>query len=173
MRAEPFSDESKQQIETLGSVNYKPKGHAEPAAQVVALERQLQERDEQLRASQAALLAQGRSVGSDAMDERQVSQRFAQVNKSIRDWVVGNFKNMSGNSTATRDVAPLLQGTQPNYRAMLEDPRKKYIVLRSLVAEVLVQAFKSGELVGSPAYSELDSWVRESGKDPPFPYESD
>ena len=141
-----------------------PKVPAESGARVATLERQLHEREGQLRASQAALLQQGRSIGGDTLDDRQVNQRFAQVNKSIRDWVVGNFKTMSGNPSLAREVAPLLQNTQPKYQAMLEDPRKKYLVLRSLVAEILVRAFKSGELLGSPAYSELNSWILESGK---------
>ena len=145
-------------------MNDEAKAHSEPRAQIVALERQLHDRDNQLRTNQAALLQQGRSVASDTLDDRQVSQRFAQVNKSIRDWVVGNFKSIPGNLNVSRDTATFLQRTQPNYRAMLEDPRTKYIVLRSLVAEVLVQAFKSGELLGSPAYSELDAWVKEDGK---------
>ena len=147
-------------------MNDEPTIRSEPKSQTAALERQLHDRDDQLRANQAAMLQQGRNVVGDTLDDRQVNQRFGQVNKGIRDWVVGNFKNIPGNPSLSRDTATLLQGTQPNYRAMLEDPRTKYLVLRSLVAEVLVRAFKSGEFHGSPAYSELDTWVREDGKVP-------
>ena len=128
------------------------------------LETQLHERDAQLKASQAALLKKGRSTGGSGLDDRHVNERFSKLSKGINDWVLTHFKNMRSGVSPGRDLAAMLQRSQPNYAALLGDPRAKYLVIRSLVAETLTQAFTTGEFLSNPAFSELNQTVGNTGK---------
>ena len=58
-----------------------------------------------------------------------------------------------------REVVAILQKSQPNYATLLGEPRTKYLVIRSLVAEILVQAFNTEELLGNPAFSEVKQTI--------------
>ena len=120
-----------------------------------SLETQLHERDVQLRESQAILLQKGRSIGGSSLDDRQVNERFSRLSKIINDWVLTHFKKMHTGVSPARDVDSILQKSQPDYAILLGEPRMRYLVIRSLVAEVLVQAFNTEELIGNPALSEL------------------
>lgn len=68
-----------------------------------------------------------------------------------------------GNSPA-QEVVAILQRSQPNHAALLREPRTKYLVIRSLVAEVIVQAFTTEEILGIPAFSELKQAITTAGK---------
>ena len=88
-----------------------------------------------------------------------MNERFARISSSINDWTLTHFKNFQPHSSYTPEVANLLQRTQPNYSALLGDSRTKYLVIRALAAEVIVQAFNSGELIGNVAYLELKNSI--------------
>ena len=128
------------------------------------LETQLHERDAQLKVSQAALLQKGRAAGGSGLDDRHVNDRCSRLSKGINDWVLTHFKSMRPVNLPGRDVATMLQRSQPNYASLLGDPRARYLVIRSLVAEVLTQAFITGELLGNPAFSELKQTIGAKGK---------
>ena len=132
--------------------------------QINSLETQLHQRDAQLRDSQAALLQRSRGVGVSGLDDKQVNERFVRLSKSINDWVLSHFKTMRPGSSPTRDVLTILQRSQPNYATLLKEPRTQYLVIRSLVAEIIVQAFMTGELLGNPAFSELKQAISTTGK---------
>ncbi|KAL9116529.1 MAG: hypothetical protein Q9187_006945 [Circinaria calcarea] len=133
--------------------------HNSPAtsleSQINSLETQLHERDAQLRDSQAALFQRSRGAGVSGLDDKQVNERFLRLSKSINDWVISNFKAMRPGNSPVQEVLAILQRSQPNHAALLREPRTKYLVIRSLVAEVIVQAFTTEELLGIPAFSEL------------------
>ena len=128
------------------------------------LETQLHERDAQLKASQAALLRNGRANGSSGLDDRHVNERFSRLCKDINDWVLTYFKNMRSGVSPGREVATMLQRSLPNYATLLGDPRARYLVIRSLVAEILTQAFTTGEFLSSPAFSELNQTIGATGE---------
>ena len=127
------------------------------------LETQLHERDAQLKASQAALLQKGRVSRGSGLDDRHVNDRCSRLSKGINDWVLTHFKSMRPVNSPGRDVATMLQRSQPNYASLLGDPRARYLVIRSLVAEILTQAFITGELLGNPAFSELKQTIGAKG----------
>lgn len=123
------------------------------------LETQLREKDAHLKESQAALLRHGRRAGVAGLDDRQINQRFASLAKSINDWVVTHFKTIRPGVLPSRDVEAAVQAAFPNYAVLLQTSRTKYLVLRGLVAEVIFQAFATGELLGNPAFSELNQAI--------------
>ncbi|MCJ1247788.1 hypothetical protein MMC30_005003 [Trapelia coarctata] len=123
------------------------------------LETQLQKKDAQLKESQAALLQHGRRAGVAGLDDKQIHQRFAGLAKSINDWAVTHFKTIHPGVVPSRDVEATVQAVFPNYSVLLQTSRTKYLVLRGLVAEVIFQAFATGELLGNPAFSELNQTI--------------
>ena len=112
-----------------------------------------------MRESQAALLQHGRRAGVAGLDDKQINQRFAGLAKSINDWVVTHFKTIRPAVVPSRDVEATIQAVFPNYAVLLQTSRTKYLVLRGLVADVLFQSFATGELVGNPAFSELNQTI--------------
>lgn len=71
---------------------------------------------------------------------------------------------MRPESPPDREVLAILQRSQPNYASLLREPRTKYLVIRSLVAEIIVQAFSTEEFLGIPAFSELKQGIGATGK---------
>ena len=132
---------------------------------IASLETQLHEKNTQLQQTQALLLQQGRRTGVSNLDDRQVHERFSRLCKAINDWVVTHFKNIRSDISPGPDVMPLLSDSQPNYVMLLQNPRTKYLVLGGLVADVIVQAFDTGELLGSPAFSELKQAIEAKGRE--------
>ena len=124
-------------------------------SQITALETQLHQKESQLKESQEALLQHGRRAGAAGLDDKQIHQRFASLSKNINDWVVTYFKTIRPGVAPSRDVEGAVQAAFPNYGALLQNSRTKYLVFRGLVAEVIFQAFATGELLGNPAFSEL------------------
>lgn len=94
------------------------------------LETQLREKDAHLKESQAALLRHGRRAGVTGLDDRQISQRFASLAKSINDCVVTHFKTIRPGVLPSRDVEAAVQAAFPNYAVLLQTSRTKYLVLR-------------------------------------------
>jgi len=89
------------------------------------------------------------------LSDKQVSQRFVRISKEINDWVFTHFKSIHPGVVPAAEVDVTLQAAFPNYGSLLQNSRTKYLVLRGLVAEVIFQAFSTGEFFGSPAFSEL------------------
>lgn len=112
-----------------------------------------------MRENQAALLQHGRRAGGAGLDDKQINQRFVGLVKSINDWVVTHFKTIRPGVIPSRDVDATVQAVFPNYAVLLQTSRTKYLVLRGLVAEVIFHAFATGELVGNPAFSELNQTI--------------
>ena len=115
----------------------------------------MRERDAQIRDTQALLLAQGRGNNESQLDDRQLQKDFTKVSQSIADWVLTYFKGFSAAMSPTSETTKLLQTCIPSYQSLSHDSRKKFLVLRALVAELLVEAFDSGEFVGSAPYLDL------------------
>ena len=122
---------------------------------VASLETQLHERTAQLQRAQASLLKQGHRLDEHAIDDRQIHERFSQLSKSINDWVVAHFKTLGPEISATAKSLLLLKESQPNYAMLLRSPRTKYLVIRGLVGDIILEAFTTGELLGSPAFCEI------------------
>ncbi|MCJ1354597.1 MAG: hypothetical protein MMC33_004586 [Icmadophila ericetorum] len=123
------------------------------------LEIQLHERDMQLRDLQATLMEQGQDMDDAGMDDRQVIERFTRLRRTIDDWVQNNFRNMRLDVTLSKDQAIMLQRSQPSYSLMMQDPQMKQLLIRSVVAEKLYQGFTTGELLGIPAFTELNQAI--------------
>ena len=128
------------------------------------LETQLHQKDAQLRESQAALLQYGRQAGPQGLNDRQLHEMFARLSKIINDWVVTHFKTIRPGVLPAPEVQNTVRSVFPNYGVFLQDPRTKYLVIRGLVAEILVQTFATGELLGNEAFMELKQAVASSCK---------
>ena len=131
---------------------------------VNGLETQLHQKNTQLRESQAALLQHGRRSGVQGLNDRQLNERFARLSKSINDWVVTHFKTIRPGVIPVPDVENTVRSVFPNYGIFLQDPRTKYLVIRGLIAEIIVQAYATGELLGNEAFMELKQAVASSCK---------
>ena len=119
------------------------------------LETQLHEKNTQLQSAQASLLKQGHRLDEYAVADRQIHERFSQLSKGINDWVVAHFKTLGPEIIATPESLILLKESQPNYAMLLRSPRTKYLVIRGLIGEIILGAFTTGELLGSPAFCEI------------------
>ena len=122
---------------------------------IATLETQLHEKNTQLQKAQASLLRQGHRLDEYAIDDRRIHERFSQLSKSINDWVVAHFKTLGPEISATPESLFLLRESQPNYAMLLRSPRTKYLVIRGFVGDIILGAFTTGELLGSPAFCEI------------------
>ena len=133
-------------------------------AAVNELEIQLHDKDMQLRDLQATLLEQGHDIDEAGMDDRQVIDRFTRLRRTIDEWTQSHFKNLRLDVTPERDAATVLQRIQPNYLLMMQDSQLKQLLVRSVVSERLYQGFTTGELLGIPAFTELNQAIVTNGK---------
>ena len=128
------------------------------------LQKQLQQKESQLQNSQAALIQIRHQSGRSSLDDKQVHQRFAQLSKSINDWVLSHFKVLRQGVIPTAEVGSIAAKVSSEYGMLLQDPRGKYLVIRGIVAAIMFQSFSTGELLGQPAFSELKQLVGAKGK---------
>lgn len=143
-------DPSTHEPKSMGPISGDGQGHT-----IGALRAQLQQKDIQLRDSHAALLERSRRAGGFSLDDRQVNERFSRLSKSINDWVVTHFKSLPLEVSPSPEIDSLLKRSRQNYVMLLKNPRTKFPVLRGIVADIIVPAITSGELLGTPAFLEL------------------
>lgn len=133
-------------------------------ATVNELEIQLHDKDMQLRDLQATLLEQGHDIDESSMDDGQVIDRFTRLRRTIDDWTQSHFKNVRLDVNLGKDVATVLQRSQPSYLLMMQDPQLKQLLIGSVVSERLYQGFTTSELLGIPAFTELNQTIVMNGK---------
>ena len=136
----------------------------------MALKETLLDGENDLSASQASahelqpmpISSSHRVVGSDLSD-KQIHGKFAELSRSINDWTITYFKEFRQPSSLPADTLEMLQRNQPNYGAFLKNPRTKYLVLRALVADILLECFTSGELIGTEDFSHMRDSISAGG----------
>jgi hypothetical protein len=134
---------------------------------IAALETQLHEKDTQLREKQTTLLSLGRTQSSVSLGDSQARERFSRLRSGISDWVARNFSGSSFSSSPSLDVVTMLKRSQPQYEALIQDSIWVAPVLQGLVADMICQAFASGQLLGNEAFWELKHSIGAKGE--PFP----
>ena len=83
---------------------------------------------------------------------------------SIDSWVGRHFEGIGPVDSPTPDIVSALGRSQPSYKDLLMAPETMAFVLRGLVADILVQAFSSGQLLGNEAYWELKQAIGIKGE---------
>ena len=127
------------------------------------LEHSLRDRDAKMKSMQTALLKQGHKTDESRLDDRQLRDRFALLSQSITDWVLTYFKGLRSNSRMSAHTSNLFQKTVPSYSRLIQEPRTKYLVVRAVIAEIMMQAFANGDFFGSAAFSELQQEISTRG----------
>ena len=130
---------------------------------VVALETQLHAKDIELRESQAALLQIGRRISAINLPDRKIQDRFFQLYINIGNWVTTHLEDTPPLDLLPSDIILTLGKSQPSYESLLKSPETAIFVLQGLVADVLAQAFTSGQLLGIEAYWELKQAINVKG----------
>lgn len=128
------------------------------------LQQVVKDRDVKIKELQAALLRQGERSTADDLDDRQVQARFQALSQSINDWVLANYKESELRRIISPETVSRLQEIIPDYHTLLRGSSTKYLVIRGLVSDVLIDVFREGELIGSPAFSELNASMDQYGK---------
>ena len=124
-------------------------------ATIAGLEKNLTNRDSTIRHAQAAALKNGHQFGDSSLGDAQVRDRFTALSHSINDWVLTYFKRTRSDNVQFPDVAEALQRAVPEYKRLIEEPRTRYLVVRAVIANILLEAFANGQLLGGPMYREL------------------
>ena len=83
------------------------------------------------------------------LSDRDIHTKFAELSRSIRDWIVTFFKDANGSS----DTTPLMR-----------DSRTRFLVMRGRVAEILCEAFATGELLGSEDFAHMHNSLAARGE---------
>lgn len=122
---------------------------------IIGLEKSIDDRDSKIRHAQATMLRLGHQFGDSGLADAQIRDRFAALSQSINDWVVSYFRSVRFQAIPPSDVLDVLQKAVCGYQGLIEDPRTRYLVVRAVVAEIIMEAFVDGELMGNEAYSEL------------------
>ena len=143
----------------------KPLPSATPSleATIVSLENQLHDKDIQLRENHATLLSIGRRPSSSSFSDKQAHERFNKLFAAIQRWVTHYFEGKSLMISPSSDTISTLIRSQPDYEALLKDPKETLLVLRGLVADIICQAFTTGQLLGNEAYWELRQAIDAKG----------
>ena len=105
-----------------------------------------------------------RGAASSDLSDRQIHSKFAELSRSINDWTITYYKELRQPSALSPDTMEMLQRNQPNYAMFLRGPRTKYLVIRSLVADILQEGFTTGELIGSEDFAHMRDSISNGGK---------
>lgn len=81
-------------------------------------------------------------IGVSDLSDRDIHAKFAELSRSIRDWIMTFFKDAGGAS----EMAPLMR-----------DSRTRFLVMRGHVGEILAEAFATGELLGNDDFAHMRS----------------
>ena len=128
-------------------------------------------KDIELRESQAAFLRSGRRISTVNLPDGQVRDSFTKLYKSISKWVLTHFESLPlAEHVLTSEITSVLERAQPDYRKLIQSPETVNIVLRGLVADILAQAFTSGQLLGNEVYWELKQVIGLKGGTCHHPY---
>ena len=131
---------------------------------IAGLEKSLDNRDATIRRTQAAALKNGHQFGDSSLGDAQVRDRFTSLSHSINDWVLTYFKQVRLENVQFPDVAEALQRAVPGYKSVIEEPRIRYLVVRAVIAEILLEAFANGQFLGGAMYRELKRGLDVDGK---------
>ena len=149
------------------AANEKFRGHELSSSDptLASLQLELSAKNAELRQAQSALLDSGKRTGPAGLDDKYVNGQFAKLNKDINDWVLTHFKHAKSALVPglSPDVEVLLTMKHPNYTKMLQDSRTRYILLRAIAADILLDAFVSGEILGREDFSRMNSVVGSQG----------
>ena len=132
-------------------------------ATIVSLENQLHDQECQLRENQATLLSLGRQPSASAFSDKQAHDKFNKLSAAIQSWVTQYFEGSSLMISPSSETIHALTRSQPDYDALLKDPKGTLLVLRGLVADIICQAFTTGQLLGNEAYWELRQAIDAKG----------
>ena len=130
---------------------------------IACLETQLHEKDTQLRENRAALLLLGRRPSSTSLSDRQAYERFESLYQAIQDWVRRYIAGKSLTISPSADTLSTLKRSQPGYETLLKDAQSTQYLIGGLVADILCQAFATGQLLGNEAYEELRQTINAKG----------
>ncbi|KAI9892502.1 MAG: hypothetical protein M1814_001459 [Vezdaea aestivalis] len=129
----------------------------DPALQATVsdLQRQLEDQDRKLNDARAALVKSARSTGAgDTIDDRTLNSRFVQLSRHIQDLVFSQFTGGQGNFSLTPDLKRYMSNVN-NYSELLHESKTRYLLIRSIIAQTLVDSWKSGELL-SVSYARMN-----------------
>ena len=131
---------------------------------IIGLEKTIDDRNSTIRHTQAALLRNGHSPGESGLGDAQIRDRFTALSHSVNDWVLTYFQKARFDNVQSSDALGALQKAVPGYQRLIQEPRTKYLVVRAVIAEIVVEAFANGDFVGNAAYSALKQGVDTEGK---------
>ena len=131
---------------------------------IAELEGSLEDRDATIRRTQAVAFQNGRSFGDSSLGDAEFRDRFTALSHSINDWVLTYFKGTRLDNVQNPDVTEALRKSVPNYQRLIGDPRSRYLVLRAVISDIIVEAFSHGQFIGSAAYGELKREMEMDGK---------
>ena len=96
------------------------------------------------------------------VDDHTVRERFATLNRSINEWVLTHLKH-------GRPVPPpphvlaYLRETQPEYEQLIHNDRARYLVLRSVVGDLIARAIGTGDIHGNEQFVTMRNHLSKSG----------
>ena len=131
---------------------------------IAGLEKSLDNRDSTIRHAQAAALKNGHQFGDSSLGDAQVRDRFTALSHSINDWVLTYFKRVHLDKVQSPEVVEALQRAVPGYMKLIEEPRTRYLVVRAVIADILLEAFAHGQFLGGTMYRELKRGLDIDGK---------
>ena len=132
---------------------------------IVDLERSNAGKDSELRTAQASLLAASGQKDSiiSTLDEKEIHHRFADLNRNISDYVLTHFKNAQPATRIPRDVLDSVGGICPKYSQLMQDSRSRFLLLRAVIAEYLVEQFQDFRILGDERFVGMDERVSRQG----------
>jgi hypothetical protein len=130
---------------------------------IAQLERQLHAKDSELRSAKAQLLESGKPTSTVELSDHQIHVRFARLIDAIGDWVARGFESFQPTTSPSAEVVSVLQRVSASYDALVQNPVTQHLVLRSMVADILAQAFVTDQFFGDVAFAELKHAMSASG----------
>ena len=129
------------------------------------LEAELKAQDIELRRAQSALLSSKKRPSIPRVDDKCVHGQFAKLNQEINDWVLTHFKHVRpipiGESLPELDA--VVVANQSTYFCMLQESRTRFLLLRAVVADIIVEAFICDELLGSEEFTRMSKGIAAQG----------
>ena len=129
------------------------------------LQNDLNTRDADLRQVQAGPIVYGREFSAaPVMDDKTAHNHFSRLNNDIQGWVLTHFKNSRPAASPPRELTSTLIRNQPNYQYLMQEPRTRFLILRAIVAENLIEVVNKGIFYGNTEYTQMQENVSRNGK---------